>query len=458
MAATQDTKTASSIVPTNCQPPQPSMTVQEQPPRESLKLQFKVPKTVQKSSIKQQETLRRSHVNSNGLKQHQYAQKTPRSSVRSHHHQTGLNQNNQQHQFHLNSQFLSHYASRVRQRENGLWLSWSHFSQRKIDEVTCSNNNNDQSNNDVIVLGSGRRTSRKVLVVEHSDSDDDDDIDFDNDDNNNEQASVEKILVARRVNYTDHLIRDERSLNILANSLEVLVPITLDIEIDAENRIKDSFTWDLSDTLMTPEKFAEIMCYDLDLSNTHTMQRSIPMHRQIADSIRTQLQEFIRLQPFIISVPSDFCLIELNVQVGRLVLMDSFQWDMSDENHTTPEEFSMMLCNEVGLGSEFMVSIATSIRAQILKHKYSTESADSNFKQESIRRVDITVPETLARPGVQYQVDEYSPRVVELSMQEMEQNWKHDERESRRNRRESNRVMANTSSGKRKSYGGHYRS
>jgi hypothetical protein len=47
---------------------------------------------------------------------------------------------------------------------------------------------------------------------------------------------------------------------------------------------------------MTPEKFAEILCHDLDLTTQHV--------RQVAASIKAQLQEYRRFQDYLAPTPS----------------------------------------------------------------------------------------------------------------------------------------------------------
>ena len=45
---------------------------------------------------------------------------------------------------------------------------------------------------------------------------------------------------------------------------EDLVPIRLDMEMDGV-KLRDCFTWNRNEQLITPEQFAEILCEDLDL-------------------------------------------------------------------------------------------------------------------------------------------------------------------------------------------------
>lgn len=49
-----------------------------------------------------------------------------------------------------------------------------------------------------------------------------------------------------------------------AAAKEELVPIRLDMEMDGV-KLRDCFTWNRNEQLITPEQFAEILCEDLDL-------------------------------------------------------------------------------------------------------------------------------------------------------------------------------------------------
>ena len=144
-----------------------------------------------------------------------------------------------------------------------------------------------------------------------------------------------------------------------ANQTDILVPIRVDLEIEGQ-KLRDTFTWNKNEMLITPEIFAEILCDDLDLNPTAFIQA-------IALSIRQQLD----------SHPSDNIIedntdqrviIKLNIHVGNVSLVDQFEWDMS-EPQNSPEEFAKKLAAELGLGGEFVTSIAYSIRGQLAWHQ-----------------------------------------------------------------------------------------
>lgn len=64
-------------------------------------------------------------------------------------------------------------------------------------------------------------------------------------------------------------------------------------------------------------------------------------------------------------------IIELDIRIDNICLRDRFEWDINDSNNN-PEEFAYILANELGLGNEFAVEIAHSIREQILIYQRVT--------------------------------------------------------------------------------------
>ncbi|XP_057601645.1 SWI/SNF-related matrix-associated actin-dependent regulator of chromatin subfamily B member 1 isoform X3 [Hippopotamus amphibius kiboko] len=69
-----------------------------------------------------------------------------------------------------------------------------------------------------------------------------------------------------------------------ASQPEVLVPIRLDMEIDGQ-KLRDAFTWNMNEKLMTPEMFSEILCDDLDLN-------PLTFVPAIASAIRQQIESY----------------------------------------------------------------------------------------------------------------------------------------------------------------------
>lgn len=127
--------------------------------------------------------------------------------------------------------------------------------------------------------------------------------------------------------------------------------------------------------------FAEILCDDLDLNPLNFVPA-------IAQSIRQQLEShpsdtiieentdqrviikvyFKKFILFWVFFKKFLWLLKLNIHVGNVSLVDQFEWDMS-EPQNSPEEFAKRLAAELGLGGEFVTSIAYSIRGQLAWHQ-----------------------------------------------------------------------------------------
>jgi SWI/SNF-related matrix-associated actin-dependent regulator of chromatin subfamily B member 1 len=54
------------------------------------------------------------------------------------------------------------------------------------------------------------------------------------------------------------------------------------------------------------------------------------------------------------------------VRIDNICLKDRFEWDIS-ETDNSPEDFAELLCNELGLNTEFVTQIAHQIREQVCK-------------------------------------------------------------------------------------------
>lgn len=206
-----------------------------------------------------------------------------------------------------------------------------------------------------------------------------------------------------------------------ASNAEVLVPIRLDMEIDGF-KLRDCFCWNKNETLITPEMFAEILCDDLDLPVT----TFVPA---IASSIRQQLEAFPADSPIVGEQPDQRATLKLNIHVGNLSLMDQFEWDMSDPD-SSPEEFAVKLCSDLGVGGEFIPAIAYSIRGQISWHQRTYAYSESPLP---------TVECPFRTPA---ESETWSPFLETLTDAEMEKKIRDQDRNTRRMRR-----LANTTPG-----------
>ena len=193
-----------------------------------------------------------------------------------------------------------------------------------------------------------------------------------------------------------------------AYQTEELVPIRLDMEIDGQ-RLRDTFTWNRNENLITPEEFAETLAIDLGL-NPETFTGPI------TNSIKQQIEAYDG------DLSEKRVNLKLNIQVGKLSLVDQVEWDLSEENNC-PEEFARELCTELGLGGEFVTAIAYSIRGQISWHK----------KSPGVGEPPITAP--YRNPN---SADKYAPYLEKLTEAEMKKKLRDQDRHIRRMRRLAN--------------------
>ncbi|KAJ7387169.1 SWI SNF, matrix associated, actin dependent regulator of chromatin, sub b, member 1 [Desmophyllum pertusum] len=217
------------------------------------------------------------------------------------------------------------------------------------------------------------------------------------------------------LSYDDH---DMAAIHEAASQPEVLVPIRLDIDIDGQ-KLRDTFTWNKNETLISPEVFAEVLCDDLDLPAASFVPA-------VVQAIRQQIKQFDTDSEITVDKQSDQrVIIKLNIHVGNISLMDQFEWDLS-EPLNTPEEFALSLCSDLGLGGEFATAIAYSIRGQLSWH-----SKTYAFSEASLPSIEAPI-----RSGTD--VDNWGPYLETLTDAEMEKKLRDQDRNTRRMRRLAN--------------------
>lgn len=224
-----------------------------------------------------------------------------------------------------------------------------------------------------------------------------------------------------------------------------LIPIRINVETQNNARIVDFFMWNINESLVTPEQYAQIFCQDLELPNS--------VQSQISSSIRLQIEDYSQLVR--IKLPEDasiHVIIDLNVNLDKQLYEDKFEWDLTNSEITskndndkksksegliTPEQFAELVVADMGLPREFYPAIAHSLHEQILKLK--REALEGRLPQEVVNgaayhreagwRFD---PENLG--------GEWSPTFETLSQWEIERREIERERNIRRLKRESMRV------------------
>ncbi|XP_076472854.1 SWI/SNF-related matrix-associated actin-dependent regulator of chromatin subfamily B member 1-A-like [Babylonia areolata] len=203
-----------------------------------------------------------------------------------------------------------------------------------------------------------------------------------------------------------------------AQQREVLVPIRLDVELEGQ-KLRDCFTWNKNEMMITPEQFAEILCDDLDLN-------TVLFVPAIAQSIRQQVDahpstELNTQDPLV----DQRVILKLNIHVGNISLVDQFEWDMGEPDNS-PEEFATKLCAELGLGGEFVTAIAYSIRGQLGWHQRTYAFSDS-----PLPTVEVAIRN-------QSEADVWCPFLETLTDAEMEKKIRDQDRNTRRMRRLAN--------------------
>jgi hypothetical protein len=241
---------------------------------------------------------------------------------------------------------------------------------------------------------------------------------------------------------TRHAYYDKKQLKKAAEIPVHLVPINLNFEVDGV-KLVDFFTWNINESLMTPEKFAQILADDLDTPVAHQFVQ------QIADQIRKQCSNYIAaLENDTDNDDNEYdkdndlrIVIKLDINVGTINLKDQFEWPLysSISNSVAPEEFAKKLASELGLGGEFANAIAYNIREQIYTARLNVD--DTNFAMSFDRH---KIPPFRSKDE---EFDDWYPSIKEMTEEEIERKHKEQERNIRRMRRSTKlaqRLLSNT--------------
>ncbi|KAI7905416.1 uncharacterized protein BX663DRAFT_499650 [Cokeromyces recurvatus] len=230
-----------------------------------------------------------------------------------------------------------------------------------------------------------------------------------------------------------------------ASKEEVLVPIRIELEHEGY-KLRDTFTWNLNESLITPEQFAEIMCEDLRLPvNIFSEQIAKVIKEQIEDYnlnasniLKDEFEEAMENK-----INNDDkqielrTVIKLDITVGNWQLIDQFEWDISYPRNS-PEEFAEKLVIDLGLGSEFKTAIAHSIREQIHVYIKSLLLVGYKFNKSSVIDDELKhsfLPQLKSIYRDYSSIEKFTPSMIELSDAVIDKMDKDLMRESRRKRR-----------------------
>ncbi len=234
-----------------------------------------------------------------------------------------------------------------------------------------------------------------------------------------------------------------------ADQLEELVPIRLDIE-HGDIKLRDTFTWNLHERLITPEYFAEQLVEDFGVP----AERAAPVVQSVARAITEQIQDFYphphmheeALDPHLPyhAYKNDDMrvLIKLNITIGQHTLVDQFEWDVN-EPVNSPEAFAAQTARDLGLSGEFTTAIAHSIREQTQLFTKSLYVTGHPFDGRPIEDPDLRhafLPSPLPSGfRTAQQAKEYAPYLWELNEAELERAESSLSRDQRRQKRSVNR-------------------
>ncbi|KAF2457605.1 hypothetical protein BDY21DRAFT_385845 [Lineolata rhizophorae] len=240
-----------------------------------------------------------------------------------------------------------------------------------------------------------------------------------------------------------------RDMRAQAELLEELVPIRLDIEYD-KLKLRDTFTWNLHDRVVSPEAFAEHLVEDFKLPP----EAKAPLTQQIQREVHEQLQDFYP-HVFIEEEPLDphhfynaykndemRILIKLNITIGQHTLVDQFEWEINNPLNS-PEEFARQMSRDLSLSGEFTTAIAHSIREQSQMFTKSLYISGHPFDGRPIEDSDVRdgfLPSPL--PSVFRPVQstkDYTPYLYELNETDLERAELSILRDQRRQKRSVNR-------------------
>ncbi|KAI8929539.1 hypothetical protein BC831DRAFT_443139 [Entophlyctis helioformis] len=237
----------------------------------------------------------------------------------------------------------------------------------------------------------------------------------------------------------------------------VLVPIRLDVEIDGI-KLRDTFTWNQRDKIVSPETFARILCSDLRLPSTFV--------EPVAKSIRDQLDDHYQHAPIALAaldsqtrgrqqsgseageddakkvddaqdaldeedLPELRTVIKLDITVDNQTIVDQFEWDMGCRRNC-PERFAEHLVTELGLVPEFKTAISHAIREQV------QSLANGNWSASASGGASGVIRSSRER-------HEYGPFMSYASTTELERIEKDFEKDTKRKRRQTQRSRRTVS-------------
>ncbi|KAI5206592.1 hypothetical protein AUEXF2481DRAFT_8609 [Aureobasidium subglaciale EXF-2481] len=234
-----------------------------------------------------------------------------------------------------------------------------------------------------------------------------------------------------------------------AEYLEELVPVRLDLELE-KLRLRDTFTWNLNDRLVSPQLFAENLIEDLKMPPEHSQLLARQVHQELLDQLNNYYPHVYPAgQPAEPDVAysahknDDMRItVKLNITIGHITLVDQFEWDINNPLNS-PEEFARQMSLDLSLSGEFTTAIAHSIREQCQLYSKSLFVTNYEFDGRPIEDPDVRenmLPSPVPNVFRQQQSQkDWTPYMYELTEIELEKTELSMLREQRAQKRQLNR-------------------
>jgi SNF5 / SMARCB1 / INI1 len=207
-----------------------------------------------------------------------------------------------------------------------------------------------------------------------------------------------------------------------ADSTDDLVPVRVELNVRG-TPVTEYFSWDLTETGLSPTDFATLLVADLQLPHRCIAEISTSVSNQLAVHVSSKQARAVA-----VSTAESRQVLRLNIRLGRVVLRDQFEWDLADPNNC-PESFAESLCADIGLGREFVPAVACRVREQLL------ELADTEKQLASCRALDpLSVIRSLDATSA------WEPVVERLTVTQQENLELKERREARLARRHRSRL------------------
>ncbi|RCK56319.1 Chromatin structure-remodeling complex subunit SFH1 [Candida viswanathii] len=271
------------------------------------------------------------------------------------------------------------------------------------------------------IAPTGRQAKRHVQQINYSEDFVDD---FDTEDSpssafgnrnlseNRTQVELQKYSLAKNTPSIKNLA-SELLLPELVENPVVLIPIKVALEnLNSNQKLVDTFMWNLNESVVTPLEFAEIVCTDLELPTS--------MAAQIADSINQQVEEYSYASNLILPTEDPYNVtVELTVNLNKHLYQDRFEWDMN-QTDVTPEMFAQI--------------VIIKVKKKVIDGNFDNEIYNLHLVKGIVFELGIRI---FSETSIQNGNDRWEPLVETLTSSEIERRENERVRSLRRLKREN---------------------